>query len=142
MQRFLVIFVLPIAAVLLFFSGSLPYTLIYDEATLREADFTGDEPVSAEVVTCEVENAQDLDLGDVLETSFRATLRNNTDRFVVVSAIGEVFDPDGRSRGMHSQMMILNPESVEATTFRSSLPFMKSGRYKCEMRYAIGRFKN
>ena len=76
-----------------------------------------------------------------MDTTFRATLKNNTDRFITISAIGEVFDPEGRSKGMHSQLFVLNPHAVEHTTFRSSTVYTSRGRYKCEMRYAIGRFK-
>lgn len=140
MKNFLVFFGLPVVAVILFFSGSLPYTLIYDEASLNEAGFTGDEPVSVDVVRCEIQNAGDLRLGDLLDTSFRASLTNHTDRFVVVSAIGEVFDPAGRSSAMHSQMMILSPNATEETSFRSRTPYSRQGSYRCEMRWAIGRF--
>ncbi len=140
MKGFLLFFGLPAAAVLIFFSGSLPYTLIYDEESLKDLEFSGKEPVSAEVVKCEIENAADLMVGDVLETSFRATLTNNTDRFVVISAIGEIFSPRGRSSGMHSQLMFLNPNSQEQTSFRTNTPYMSAGNYRCEMRYAIGRF--
>ena len=141
MKRFLLFFVLPVAAVLIFFSGSLPHTLIYDEDDLKQLTYQGKEPVSAEVVTCEIQSADSLSLGAVMETTFRATLKNNTDRYVVISAIGEVFSPNGRSSGMHSQVFVLNPNAVEETTFKSNTPYMARGRYRCEMRYAIGRFK-
>ena len=59
----------------------------------------------------------------------------------VIAAIGEVIPPKGSSVGMHSQMMVLNPNAVEETEFRSFTPYMSDGRYLCEMRYAIGRFK-
>ena len=141
MKGFLLYFGLPVAAVAIFFSGSFPHTLIYDEEDLKGLTYEGKEPVSAEVVNCEVQNADSLTLGAVMETTFRATLKNNTDRYVVISAIGEVFSPNGRSGGMHSQMFILNPNAVEETTFRSNTPYTVRGRYRCEMRYAIGRFK-
>lgn len=48
MSRFLIFFGPPVLAIIIFFSGSLPYTLIDDEATLREAGHPGDEPVSVE----------------------------------------------------------------------------------------------
>lgn len=141
MKTFLFIFGLPVAAVIIFISGSFPYTLVYDEESLKDLKFDGDEPVSAEVVKCDIQNADTLSVGAVMETSFRATLRNHTDRYVVISAIGEVFSPTGRSSGMNSQLFILNPNSVEETSFRSNTPYTSRGRYKCEMRYAIGRFK-
>lgn len=141
MKRFLLLFGLPVVAVVVFLSGSFPHTLIYDEASLKDLKFEGEEPVSAEVVNCDVQNAAELSPGTEMETTFRATLKNHTDRYVVISAIGEVFDPEGRSRGMHSQMFLLNPNATENTTFRSSTPYTSRGRYKCEMRYAIGRFK-
>ena len=140
MKKFLILIGLPVAAVSIFFSGSFPYTLIYDEESLRNLKFTGDEPVSAEVVNCDIKGAPNLSLGTVMDTTFRATLRNHTDRYVVISAIGEVFDPEGRSTAMHSQMLVLNPNSVEETTFKSGTPYTSRGRYNCEMRYAIGRF--
>ncbi len=141
MKRFVVFVVLPVAAVVVFFSGSFPYTLVRDQESLRDVGFTGDEPVSAEVVECNVGDPSALSLGDVMDTTFQVMLKNNTNRFIVISAIGEVFDPEGRSKSMHSQLFVLNPNSVERTTFRSSTPYTSRGRYKCEMRYAIGRFK-
>jgi len=141
MKNFLVFFGIPVLAVVIFFSGSFPYTLIYDEESLRELEYAGDEPVTAEVVNCEVHDPSDLSLGAIMETTFRATLTNHTDRLVAISAIGEVFDPEGRSTAMHSQMFVLNPNAVEETTFKSGTPYTSRGRYKCEMRYAIGRFK-
>ncbi len=141
MKRFLLFFGLPLAAVIIFMSGSFAYTLIYDEEALKDLKFEGKEPVSAEVVKCDVQNADSLSLGAVMETSFQAMLRNHTDRFVVISAIGEVFSPDGRSNGMHSQLFVLSPNAVEETNFRSNTPYTSRGRYRCEMRYAIGRFK-
>lgn len=141
MKGFLLYFVLPVTAIGIFFSGSFSHTLIYDEEDLRGLKFEGKEPVSAEVVNCDMQNADSLTLGAAMETTFRATLKNNTNRYVVISAIGEVFNPNGRSSGMHSQMFVLNPNAVEETTFRTSTPYTARGRYRCEMRYAIGRFK-
>jgi len=141
MKGFLLYFGLPVAAVAIFFSGSLPHTLIYDEEDLKGLAYEGKEPVSAEVVNCEIQNVDSLTLGAVMETTFRATLKNNTNRYVVISAIGDVFSPNGRSSGMHSQMFVLNLNAVEETTFRSNTPYTARGRYRCEMRYAIGRFK-
>ncbi len=141
MKGFLLYFVLPVTAIGIFFSGSFPHTLIYDEEDLRGLKFEGKEPVSAEVVNCDIQNADSLRLGAAMETTFRATLKNNTNRYVVISAIGEVFNPNGRSSGMHSKMFVLNPNAVEETTFRTSTPYTARGRYRCEMRYAIGRFK-
>lgn len=141
MKGFLLYFVLPVTAIAVFFSGSFSHTLIYDEEDLRGLKFEGKEPVSAEVVNCDIQNADSLRLGAAMETTFRATMKNNTNRYVVISAIGEVFNPNGRSSGMHSQMFVLNPNAVEETTFRTSTPYEARGRYRCEMRYAIGRFK-
>jgi hypothetical protein len=141
MKGFLLYFVLPVTVIGIFFSGSFSHTLIYDEEDLKGLKYEGKEPVSAEVVKCEIQNADSLTLGAVMETTFRATLKNHTNRYVVISAIGEVFSPRGRSGGMHSQMFILNPNAVEETTFRSNTPYTVRGRYRCEMRYAIGRFK-
>ena len=141
MKGFLLYFGLPVAAIGIFFSGSFSHTLIYDEEDLKGLNYAGKEPVSAEVVKCEIQNADSFTLGAVMETTFRATLKNNTNRYVVISAIGEVFNPNGRSSGMHSQMFVLNPNAVEGTTFRTSTPYTARGRYRCEMRYAIGRFK-
>lgn len=139
-MKFLLFVGVPIAAVVLFFSGSLPYTLIYDEESLQSVGYSGGEPVVVEIVKCEVDDASRLDLGAALNTTFRAKLRNNTNRFIAISAIGEVFDPRGRSMGMNSQLIVLNPGSSEETQFRSNTPFTGDGRYTCDMRYAIGRF--
>lgn len=141
MKGFLLFIGLPAAAIVIFFSGSFPYTLIYDEESLKDLRFDGKEPVSAQVVNCEVQSADRLSMGSVMETTFRATLRNHTDRFIVISAIGEVFTPEGRSNGMHSQLFILNPNAAEGTTFRSNTPYTGDGRYQCEMRYTVGRFE-
>lgn len=141
MKRFILFFGLPVAAVMIFFSGSFPYTLVYDEEALKDLKFEGKEPVSAGIVKCEIQNADSLSLGAAMETSFRAALRNHTDRFVVISAIGEVFAPTGRSSGLHSQLFVLNPNAVEETNFRSNTHYTSRGRHRCEMRYAIGRFK-
>ncbi len=140
MKTFIMFVVLPVAAIMIFMSGSLPYTSIYDEQSLKKLRYAGKEPVSAEVVESEVLNADDLSLGSVMETSFRATLTNHTNRFVVISAIGEIFSPNGRSSGMHSQLMILNPNATERTSFRSNTPYTDRGHYRCEMRSTIGRF--
>lgn len=137
----MILFGLPVTAIIVFFSGSLPHTLIYDEESLAKLKFSGDEPVSAEVVVCEIKNADKLSRGATMDTTFRATLKNHTNRYVVISAIGEVFDPGGRSVGMNSQILVLNPDAEEQTTFRSNTPFTIPGTYTCEMRYAIGRFK-
>ena len=42
-----------IAAVSLFFSGSVPYSLIYDRQSLQGVEYSGKEPLVAEVVRCE-----------------------------------------------------------------------------------------
>lgn len=139
MKAFLLFIGLPAAAVLTFFSGSLPYTLIYEEADLMGLSYDAKEPVTAEVVKCETGDTAKLRVGDVLETTFRATLTNHTDRYVVISAIGEIYAPRG-SGGMHSQLMVLNPNSEESTSFKSNIPYLSAGSYRCEMRYAIGRF--
>ena len=130
-MKSLLLFVgVPIGAFLFFLSGSAPYTLIYDEETLSNASFTGDEPVTVDDFVCEVQDADSVMIGDVLSTTFSVTFKNNTDRFVVVSALGEVYAPKG-SAGIHSQMMILSPESTERTSFRSNTPHTGPGRYTC-----------
>lgn len=139
-MKFLLFLVAAGAAVAIFFSGSLPYTLVSDEQSLRGVKHTGKKPIEAEVVKCEVDNARDLKPGSALNTTFRAQLRNNTDRYVAISAIGEVFDPRGRSMSMNSQLFVLSPNSSEETSFLSKTPFTTDGEYTCEMRYAIGRF--
>ena len=52
MKPFLLLVGLIFAAVMTFFSGLLPYTLVYDEESLMDLSIVGDKPVSAEVVTC------------------------------------------------------------------------------------------
>lgn len=141
MRRFLILFGLPVTAVIVFFSGSLPHTLIYDEESLQDVKFTGDAPVTVELKGCEIEDTGRLARGATLDTTFNATFKNHTNRYIVISAIGEVFDPGARSMGMNSQLLVLNPDAVEKTTFRSLTPFTIAGTYTCEMRYAIGRFK-
>jgi len=128
------------AAVMTFFSGLLPYTLVYDKESLMDLSIVGAKPLSAEVVTCKVQDTAGLFLSAPMKTTNRVTLANHTDRFVVISAIGEVFDPKGRSVGIHSQIFVLNPNSVEETVFRSETPFTGPGKYRCKLRYAIGRF--
>ena len=129
------------AAVMVFFSGSLPYTLIYDEESLRDVTSGSKKPIEVEVVKCEVDDARNLTLGAALNTTFTAKLQNNTNRYIAISAIGEVFDPRGRSMSMNSQLFVLSPNSSEETRFKSKTPFTADGIYTCEMRYAIGRFE-
>ncbi len=131
---------LPIVAVMTFFSGSLPYTLIYQEASLMDLSFEGEEPVSAKIVRCELPDTRGLFLSAPMKTTYRLIIANHTDRFVVISALGEVFDPKGRSAGIHSKLFVLSPDSVEENTFRSNTPFTGPGKYRCNLRYAIGRF--
>ncbi len=139
-MKFLLFLGMVIAAVAVFFSGSLPYTLIYDEESLHDVKYDSDEPIAVEIVKCEVDDSKGLTPGVALDTTFKAKLRNNTDRFIAMSAIGEVFDPTGRSMGMNSQMFVLNPNSSEETQFKSNTPFTVDGTYTCEMRYTVGRF--
>ena len=139
-MKFLLFLVMLIAAVAVFFSGSLPYTLIYDEESLRDVEYDSEEPIAVEIVKCEVNDSKGLTPGVALDTTFEAKLRNNTDRFIAIAAIGEVFDPTGRSMGMNSQMFVLNPNSTEETRFKSNTPFTVDGTYTCEMRYSVGRF--
>ena len=80
-------------------------------------------------------------MGATFKTDFNARLRNNTNRFVAISTIGEVFDPQGRSLGMNSQMLVLNPDAVEETRFHLNTVFTIGGNYTCDMRYAVGRFE-
>ena len=131
---------LPIVAVMTFFSGSLPYTLVFQEASLMDLKFDGEEPISAEVVRCQVQDAAGLFLSAPMKTTYRITLANHTDRFVVISAMGEVFDPKGRSAGIQTQLFVLKPESVEENNFRSKTPYTGPGKYRCQLRYAVGRF--
>jgi hypothetical protein len=139
-MKFLLFLGLVGAAVAVFFSGSLPYTLIYDEDSLRDVTSGSEEPIEAEVVRCDVDDTNSLKPGAALNATFKTELRNNTDRYVAISAIGEVFDPRGRSMSMNSQLFVLSPNSSEETRFMSRTPFTTAGTYTCEMRYAIGRF--
>jgi hypothetical protein len=139
MKPFHLIVGLPFVVIMTFFSGSLPYTLVYQEASLMDLSFEGEEPLSAGVVRCDVQDTAGLFLSAPMKTTFRVTLQNHTDRFVVISALGEVFDPKGRSAGIHSQLFVLNPDSVEENIFRSKTPYTGPGKYRCKLRYAIGR---
>lgn len=140
MKKFIFLFVLPASLIYVFFSGLLPYTLVYDEETLNKLEHAGKEPIIADVVTCKVQDTKNLHMGAEMETAFRVKLINNTDRFVWISAIGEVFSPTGHSDGMHSKLFFLNPNAAENVEFRSRTTYTRSGRYRCEMRYNIGRF--
>jgi hypothetical protein len=140
MKTFLLFVGLPFVVVMTFFSGALPYTLIYQEASLMDLSYEGEEPVSAKVVKCELQDTAGLFLGAPMKTTFRVMIANKTDRFVAISAMGEVFDPKGRSAGIHSKLFVLSPNSVEENVFRSKTPFTGPGKYRCNLRYAIGRF--
>lgn len=131
-----------IAAVSLFFSGSLPYTLINDQESLHGVAYVGEEPIAAETVKCKIDDANSLMRGATFKTAFRVKLRNNTNRFVVISTIGEVFDPSGHSLDVNAQMFVLNPNSSEETRFQSNATFTTNGNYSCDMRYTVGRFKH
>lgn len=141
MKKFILLFVLPASLIYVFFSGLLPYTLVYDEETLNKLEHAGKEPIIADIVTCKVQDTKDLHMGAEMETAFRVKLINNTDRFVWISAIGEVFSPTGQSAGMHSKFFFLNPNAAEGLEFKTKTVFTRGGRYKCEMRYTIGRFQ-
>lgn len=141
MKKFIFLFVLPVSVIYLFFSGALPYTLIYEEDSLNKVNFVGDKPVFANVTACKVQDTKDLYIGADMETTYRVRLINNTDRFVAISAIGEVFSPTGNSAGMHSKFFILNPNAEEEIEFTSLTTITRTGRYKCKVRYAIGRFE-
>ena len=138
-MKFLLYLGMAIAAVALFFSGSLPYTLVNDPESLQGVKYSGEEPIAAEVVECEIDDTRSLGRGATFATTFNARLRNNTDRFVAMSTIGEVFDPSGNTIGMNSQMLILNPNSAEETRFKLNAPFTTNGHYTCELRYTVGR---
>ena len=141
MKKFIFLFVLPASVLFLFLSGAAPYTLVYDAASLQRLDYEGKNPITADVVTCKVQDTKGLHMGSEMTTDFRVKLINHTDRFVLISAIGEVFAPTGQSAGMHSKMFMLNPNADENTEFRSKTTFVRGGRYKCQVRYVIGRFK-
>ncbi|MBT8099684.1 MAG: hypothetical protein KJO82_08035 [Gammaproteobacteria bacterium] len=141
-MKFLLYLGIAIASVVLFFSGSLPYTLIYDQKSLQGLKYSSEEPITADVIECEIDDKKSYVRGATFETSFEAKLRNHTNRFVVVSSIGEVFDPSGNSMGMKSQVFVLNPNSSDGTRYMTKSPFTTNGRYSCEMRYTIGRFEN
>ena len=140
-MKFLLYLGIAIAAVVTFFSGSLPYTLVSDQESLQGVEFSGEEPIAAEIVECKIDDSKSLKPGATFETEFRARLRNNTNRFVAISTIGEVFDPRGSSMGMNSQLLVLNPNSAEETRFTMLKPFTTSGHYTCDMRYTVGRFE-
>ena len=141
-MKLLLFIVISIAAAAVFFSGSLPYTLVYDQTSLQGIEFEGDEPLTAEVVECKIDDKRSYARGATFETTFTARLRNNTSRFVAVSAIGEVFDPSGSPLRMNSRLLVLSPEASEETRFRLNSTFTTNGHYGCEMRYTVGRFKN
>ena len=141
MKKFIFLFVLPASLLALFLSGAAPYTLIHDAASLQKLEYEGKEPITADVVTCKVQDTKDLHMGSELATDFRVKLINHTDRFVLISAIGEVFAPTGQSTGMDSKMFFLNPNAADTTEFRSRTTFVRGGKYRCQIRYVIGRFK-
>lgn len=138
MKKFIFLVILPISLLFIFISGALPYTLIYSEASLRNAKFPGDEPITAKGMTCKIQDTKESRLGVQLETTFYGKLRNNTDRFIAISAIGEVFSAAGHSAGAHSKFFILNPNAEKEIRFRSLTLYSRTGRYKCRFRYAIG----
>ena len=105
-----------------------------------DLNLDGADPLEAEIVKCEVQDTAGLFLSAPMKTTFRVMLANHTDRFVVISTMGEVIDPKGRSTGIHSKLFVLSPNSVEENVFRSKTPFTGPGKYRCTLRYAIGRF--
>ena len=141
MKKFIFLFVLPAAVIYVFFSGLLPYTLVYDAAKLQKLEYPGKGPITADVVTCKVQDTKNLHMGSELVTNYRVKLINHTDRFVLISAIGELFPPAGQSASTHSKMFILDPKADETTEFTSKTTFVRGGNYKCQLRYIIGRFQ-
>lgn len=139
-MKFLLYLGLAIAAVAIFFSGSLPYTLIYDQQSLQGVKYSGEEPLAAEVLGCKIDESRSMAPGATFETTFEARLRNNTDRYLAVSTIGEVNDPGGNPISMTSRMLVLSPDSAEEARFTLKAVFTTTGNYTCDMRYTVGRF--
>ena len=140
MKIFLLFVVFPFVGIMTFFSGALPYTLIRDEASLVDLGSGDQKPLSAMVVRCELPDTAGLRLGSPMKTTFRMKFANRTNRFVAISALGEVFDPKGRSGSIHSKLFVLSPNAVEEKIFRSRSRFSVHGKYRCTLRYAIGGF--
>lgn len=141
-MKFLLYLGIAIAAVVLFFSGSLPYTLIYDQQSLQDVKHSGEEPIAAEVVECDIDDSRSLGRGATFKTTFNARLRNNTDRFIAMSTNGQVFDSGGSPISSNSRMFVLNPNSFEEVAFTLNASFTTSGHHTCELRYTVGQFKN
>ena len=139
-MKFLLIVGAAIAAVALFFSGSLPYTLVSDQESLQGVKHSGDVPIAEEILECQVDDKRSYVRGATFVTTFKARLRNNTNRFVTISTIGEVSDPSGSPLKMHSQILMLSPDAVEETQFTLNATFTTNGYYGCDIRYTVGRF--
>ncbi|MEL7187741.1 MAG: hypothetical protein AAFN50_15100 [Pseudomonadota bacterium] len=128
-----------VVAVSLFFSGSLPYTLIYDQESLQGVEHTGDEPITEEVIECDIDGSRSLGPGATFKTTFNVRLRNNTNRYVAMSLTGEVFDSGGSPISNDARMVVLSPNSAEELAYTLNSTFTVSGRYTCELRYTIAR---
>lgn len=141
MKKFVFLVILPLSLLFVFISGYLPYTLIYNDSSLKNAGITAAEAVTAQARTCKVQDTKGSRLGIELETTFFGKLRNNTDRFVAISAIGEVFSAAGYSAGAKSKLLILFPNAEREIRFRSLTLYSRTGGYNCKLRYAVGSFQ-
>ena len=116
-----------------FMSGKLPYTLIYNADQLASVPGEGDAITGSEL-SCDVQLSENEVM---VEGTFTLDLTNNTDRFVIVSVVGELLPPKGYGIPSY-QKRLFNPEESQHIKFNSSIPFGPDGEYLCEVRYVVG----
>lgn len=142
MKKLFFLVILPISLLFVFISGYFPYTLIFNGSSLKNAKFTAAEAVTAQAMRCQVQDTKGSQRGIRLETTFSGNLRNNTDRFIAISAIGEVFSATGQLADAESEFFVLFPKAARQIQFTSTTVYSRTSGYKCKLRYAIGSVQN
>ena len=121
----------------LFLSGAVPYSLVYKENQLPALE--GDNPpITASNERCKAHDEANLEPGDTATGSFSITLRNHTNRFVIVSVHGLVVEPSGGAGGMTYYTQFMPPNETTDFSFRLRTVVGSPGIYRCEITYKVG----
>jgi len=127
-----------VVIVIIFFSGKFPYTLIFDKNDVSKIGHEGDA-FTAEDLSCELTKTEGLRPGDPVIGDFSLTVTNHTDRYLVISSVGEITSPGSRyPDSANYKTLILSPLETERVSFTTKAVFTVSGKYLCESRTAAG----
>jgi hypothetical protein len=124
-----------IILVAVFFSGAVPYSLIYD---IKDADKLGmEKPLTDSDIQCEIDKTEGYQPGQTISGEFSINLTNHSNRFMLAHVEGEILPPKGYG-GIHYKKVFLSPGETQYVNFRSTTKYVGDGRYQCEVRYNIG----